>query len=101
MLIKDKTLPYLGSSALHSFAFENEDVRLASTCRLNRHGQRPAVWRKLYTLSVGHLAIVFLSEIRECWYSRGAPMTWLPRQHPSPGSPCRQTSYPLWSAVSG
>jgi hypothetical protein len=30
----------LGSlSPLHSFAFENEDVRLASPCRLNLHGQ--------------------------------------------------------------
>ena len=48
---------------LHSFAFENQDVWVTSTCRLNRHGQSLAVWRKLDMLCVGHLAISLLSEL--------------------------------------
>ena len=31
-------------SPLRSFAFENEDVRLNSVCRLNGHGQSLSVW---------------------------------------------------------
>ena len=62
--VPGQSLSSLGSPApLHSFAFENEDVWLSSTCRLNSHGQSLAVWRKLDMLCVGHLAISLLSEL--------------------------------------
>jgi hypothetical protein len=78
MPINEQTLPILascprGSSApLHSFAFENKDVRLASICGLNGHGQSLAVWRKLDMLCAGHLAVSLLRELESAGITRRA-----------------------------